>query len=68
VIGATDEGQFAIPISPQSLALAPDNGIRVRPEHIHLALRELAGIADHPNSQQFSFKVKDEERLKGLWG
>jgi hypothetical protein len=68
VIGATDEGQFAIPIDAGSLVSRPDDGLRVRPEHIHLALRELAGIHDHPFSQQFPFKVKDDERLQGLWG
>jgi len=68
VIGATDEGQFTIPINAQTLQLAPDNGTRVRPEHIHIALRELAGIADHPFSQQFPFKVKEEQQPNGLWG
>ncbi len=56
------------PIDRKTLALNPDNGLRVRPEHIHVALRELAGVADHPFSLQFPFKVKDEEKLTGLWG
>lgn len=68
VIGATDEGQFVIPINAHTLQLDRDNGIRVRPEHIHLALHELAGISDHPFTRQFPFKVKDEEKLNGLWG
>ena len=43
-------------------------GIRVRPEHIHAALRDLAGIADHPFSQRFPLGVAENERLRGFWG
>lgn len=68
VIGATDEKQFAVPIDPRSLACDKDNGIRVRPEHIHDALRQYAGTADHPHSQKFALGVKKTERLQGLWG
>ncbi len=67
VIGATDEGQFTVPINPRTLELAAEDGLRVRPEHIHVALRELAGIADHPHSRQFPFTLKDDERLQGFW-
>ena len=67
VVGATDEGQFAVPIHSQTLGLDRENGFRVRPEHIHVALRELAGIADHEYSRQFPFKIKDGEKLKDLW-
>jgi uncharacterized protein (DUF1501 family) len=66
VIGATDEKQFAVPLDPQTLKLDKDKGIRVRPEHLHEALRELAGIADHPLSKKFPFGMK--EKLKGFWG
>ena len=68
VIGGTDDGQFPVPIDARTLALNPDKGLRVRPEHLHVALRELAGIAEHPFSQQFPFKVKDEEKLNAFWG
>jgi len=68
VIGATDNGQFTIPIDPKTLALSPKNGRRVRPEHIHIALRELAGVAGNALSERFPFKVKNEEQLVGLWG
>jgi len=68
VIGATDEKQFAVPIDPKTLASDKDNGIRVRPEHIHAALRQFAGIADHPHSRKFPLGVKDAEQLQGLWG
>jgi hypothetical protein len=68
VLGATDEKQFQVPIHPQTLACDRDNGLRVRPEHIHHALRQLAGIADHPHSQKFPLGVTDKEQLQGLWG
>lgn len=68
VLGATDERQFTVPINPQTLAIDREHGIRVRPEHIHTALRELAGIADHPFSRRFPLGVADNERLRGLWG
>jgi hypothetical protein len=68
VVGATDEGQFAVPLDPQTLAGNPDRGIRVRPEHIHEALRQFAGIADHPHSRQFPLGMKPDEQLRNLWG
>ena len=68
VLGATDAGQFHVPVNPQTLAIDREHGIRVRPEHIHQSLRELAGIADHAYSRRFPLGVKDEERLRGLWG
>ncbi len=68
VLGATDERQFHVPIHPQTLACDRQNGVRVRPEHIHTALRELAGIGDHAFSRRFPLGVADNERLRGLWG
>jgi hypothetical protein len=68
VIGATDEKQFQIPIHPQTLACDAEHGVRVRPEHIHQALREFAGIADHAYSKKFPLGVADQERLQQLWG
>lgn len=68
VIGATDEKQFPIPVHAQTLACDREKGIRVRPEHIHEALRQFAGIADHSLSQKFPLGVIDKEKLQGLWG
>jgi hypothetical protein len=67
VIGATDEKQFSVPIIPGTLACDREKGIRVRPEHIHTELRELAGISDHPMSKRFPLGIADNERLKSLW-
>lgn len=67
VIGATDEKQFLVPVDPKSLNVNADSGIRVRPEHVHTALREFAGIDQHAHSQQFPLKVKDEEQLVNFW-
>jgi hypothetical protein len=68
VIGATDEQQLLVPVHPMTLAIDKDNGIRIRPEHVHECLRSLAGIADHAFSRQFPLGVHAEERLHGFWG
>ena len=68
VIGATDEKQFAVPIVSETLACDRDKGIRVRPEHIHTALRELAGIADHPMSKRVSARRRGEGAAEGAVG
>lgn len=67
VIGATDDKQFAVPIDPRTLANDESNGIRIRPEHIHASLRQLAEIAEHPHSRKFPLGIKDEELMQGLW-
>jgi hypothetical protein len=67
VIGSTDEKQFAVPLDPQTLKLAKEKGVRVRPEHIHESLRELAGIADHALAKKFPLGVAAEEKLRGFW-
>ncbi len=67
VIGATDEKQQLVPIHPGSLAIDDENGIRVRPEHIHLALREFAGVHDHAFSRRFSLEVTANEKLQNFW-
>jgi hypothetical protein len=66
LVGATDEKQFLVPLDPKSLATSPENGIRIRPEHIHQSLREFAGIDAHEFSKQFPLKVPDAEHLCGL--
>ncbi len=66
-IGATDEQQFLIPVNPVTLKHDSDAGIRTRPEHIHTALREFAGINNHAFSKQFPLKVPKEERLQALF-
>lgn len=68
VVGATDEKQFALPVNPKTLTLDKATGVRVRPEHVHEALREFAGVADHPLSKKFPLGVAESERLRGLWG
>lgn len=66
VLGGTDDKQFHIPINPSTLTTDTEQGIRVRPEHIHTALREFAGIAEHPFSKKFPLGVADKELLKGF--
>jgi len=68
VIGATDEKQFLVPLDPKTLQTDKDKGIRMRPEHLHLALRELSGVENHAFSKQFPLGPIENERLQGLWG
>ena len=68
VLGATDEKQFGVALNPQSLALDKDKGIKIRPEHIHEALREYAGVADHAHAKKFPLGLTEKEKLRGLWG
>lgn len=70
VIGSTNNEQFLHPIDPASLAVTKDEkkGLRVRPEHLHYALREFAGISEHSFHAQFPLVIKEEERLKKFWG
>ena len=68
VLGATDEKQMPVPFDPKSLACVKDNGIRVRPEHVHQALREYAGITSHPFSKKFPLGVTAKEGLEAFWG
>ena len=68
VVGATDEKQFAVPFDPAALKGDTTKGVRVRPEHVHAALREFAGIADHPLSRKFPLGVPAVEHLRGLFG
>lgn len=67
VIGATDAKQFAVPVDPATLTCDQERGIRLRPEHVHEALRQFAGIADHAYAKKFALGVKDGEKLQGLW-
>ena len=67
VVGATDEKQFLKTIHPKTLAL-DEKGVRVKPEHVHIALRQYAGIDKHPFSERFPLKVPEAERLTRFWG
>tara|TARA_Y100001960_G_scaffold330925_1_gene426366 strand:- start:913 stop:2205 length:1293 start_codon:yes stop_codon:yes gene_type:complete len=68
VIGETDDKQFLVPINPGTLATDESLGIRVRPEHIHAALREFAGISNHSFSRKFPLDIPAGEKLEKFWG
>ncbi len=68
VIGATDDKQFGVNLNPATLALDKEKGLKVRPEHIHEALREYPGIASHAHAKKFPLGVTDKEKLRKLWG
>ncbi len=52
LIGGTDANFKASKFNPATLAEDP-NGIRITPEHIQKALRDLAGVSDSEPARQF---------------
>jgi len=52
VVGATDANVNALPVNTTTLQ-ADANGTKITPQHIHAALRQMAGISEHKNSRQF---------------
>lgn len=68
VLGATDDKQFGVPFDPEQLAIDKDKGIKIRPEHVHEALRQYSGIANHPHAKKFPLGVPEKELLRGFWG
>ncbi|MEO0414871.1 MAG: DUF1501 domain-containing protein, partial [Verrucomicrobiota bacterium] len=70
VLGQTDGGQFARPFDPRTLKVTDtaDQGIRIRPQHIQQALRELAGIDNHALAKKFPLEVHPSEALNGFFG
>ena len=68
VVGATDEKQQLVSINPKTLTIDREGGIRTRPEQIHQALRELAGVAEHDFAKRFPLDLKGDEKLVGFWG
>jgi len=68
VIGSTDDKQFLVPIDAKTLKTDAKTGIRMRPEHIHAALRSLAKVDGHAFAKQFPLEVPKGELLPGLWG
>ena len=73
VVGMTsvdpDSGfdQSPAELNPRTLQI-DRGGIRVRPEHIHEALRAHLGVDDHPLAARFALRVPREERLRELLG
>lgn len=64
VIGASDEGHRPLRVNPQTLQL-DENGVRIRPEHVHFALRQLAGFERDPLSLQFPLDMQETLPLFG---
>ena len=58
VIGTTDERHRPLTVNPQTLATDP-NGIRIKPVHVHRALRRLAGIETGGPADRFPIAGED---------
>lgn len=65
VIGATDDRQAPRNIDPGSLAVS-DGGTRLHPEHVHAALRQLAGFDG--SDLATAWPMAPETKINGLLG
>ncbi|MBL8636525.1 MAG: hypothetical protein JNM40_25100 [Myxococcales bacterium] len=63
VVGGTDPAFKAKKFNPSTLAEDP-SGVRINPEHVQKALRDLAGISDSDPARQFPLSASiDSLRL-----
>jgi hypothetical protein len=60
MFGETDEGHNALAINPDSLERDDDNGVIIKPAHVHKALRNYLGLADNPITQDFVFNNTED--------
>jgi hypothetical protein len=60
MIGETDEGHNALAINPETLVPDDDNGVIIKPAHVHKALRNYLGLADNPITQNFVFNNTED--------
>ena len=60
MIGETDEGHNAMAIDPDTLQRDDDNGVIIKPAHVHKALRNYLGLADNPITQPFVFNNTED--------
>jgi hypothetical protein len=58
VIGATDDDLLPVAIDPKTLTPDPA-GVRLRPAHIHRALRKILGVAGSPLDERFPLPGED---------
>jgi len=65
VIGKTTERHNPLNVDPNTLAPVEGGGVRLKPGHVHRALRRLAGIDQNPVVTRFPIKEKEELPLFG---
>ena len=59
VIGGTDERHGLKMVDPATLQVVESGGIRIRPEHVHAAIRKFAKAQNTPISFQFPLSEQD---------
>lgn len=55
VFGETDGGHNALALSPRDFKRDDQNGVIIKPAHVHKALRRYLGLEGSPITQQFAF-------------
>jgi len=65
VVGLTDSGHNALAINPKTLQADSINGVTLKPEHVHKALRKYLGIDTAAVTQQFPFTTTEDVAIFG---
>jgi hypothetical protein len=65
VVGLTDSGHNAMKINPQTLLADNTNGVILRPEHVHKALRKNLGIDSAAATKVFPFSTTEDVAIFG---
>ena len=65
VVGLTDSGHNALKINPQTLLADNTNGVILRPEHVHKALRKNLGIDSAAATKLFPFSTTEDVAIFG---
>ncbi len=65
VVGLTDSGHNALKINPQTLLADNTNGVILKPEHVHKALRKYLGISGAAATQLFPFTTTEDVAIFG---
>lgn len=63
VLGGTDEEQKALGLDKDTLKPKEGSSFKLRPEHVHHALRELAGVQTSDVSKQFELEGESMPKL-----
>lgn len=59
VIGASGPRHQLMQVNPQTLEVVESGGVRLRPDHVHAAIRKLAGLERDPLSLRYPLQEED---------
>jgi hypothetical protein len=65
VIGASDAGHNGLAVDSSTLTQPSAGGVRLRPSHVHAALRRLAGVQGHAFARRFPLDAESVDFFAG---